>query len=72
MKVIKLSDGNKYIVANEIFLHKRKFYQLFDYNGTRGFFVGEKIGNNIEVVDDYSLLAEIAQKLKERFEEEND
>lgn len=58
-KVIKLSDGKKYIIANEIEINEKLYYQLLMVDGNTDFFVAERVGNDIILIKDKLMEAKI-------------
>lgn len=58
-KVIKLSDGQKYIIANEIEINEKLYYQLLMVDGNTDFFVAERVGNDIILIKDKLMEAKI-------------
>ena len=62
-KIIRLSDGKKYIIANSIELNKRIFYHLLSVEDTESYIV-ERINNSITFIDDKDLILDIASKIE--------
>ena len=64
--VVKLSDGNKYIITNQVEIDKKKFCQMLKVDSETDFFIAEIQNDEILVVKDRQLtlkvLAEIAKK----------
>lgn len=64
--VVKLSDGYKYIIANQVEIDGKKFCQMLRVDTETDFFVAEIQNDEILVVKDKQLelkvLAEIAKK----------
>ena len=68
-KVIKLSNGRKYIVCNNVSFKNRKFYQLMDIKNAETLIV-EVVDGNLLIVKDEDLqvviLSEMVKKLTDK------
>lgn len=64
LKVIKLNDEKKYIIANEITSNNRIFYQLISIDDDESDFIFvEKCGDQLILIEDQILIMKLLESM---------
>lgn len=63
LKAITLSDGKKYIIANELFLDDKTYYQLLPVDKESDLVLAENDNGNILFIEDEKTQAEILKQM---------
>lgn len=65
--VVKLSDGYKYIIANQIELNGKTYCQMLRVDSETDFFIAERENDDISIISDKELVVKVLAKMAENY-----
>lgn len=65
--VVKLSDGYKYIIANQIELNGKTYCQMLRVDSETDFFIAERENDDISIISDKELVVKVLAKMAKNY-----
>ena len=65
--VVKLSDGYKYIIANQVEVDGKTYCQMLRVDSETDFFIAEKKNDEIIIIDDKKLILKVLSEIAKQF-----